>query len=236
MLPVILTIETSTNMCSVALSKGEQLLSLKESKDEKAHGKLLTGFIEEILKDAGLSFDELDALAVGKGPGSYTGLRLGVSVAKGICYAKDLPLIALNTLEVLSSGALEVIAETNLKLADNDLLCPMIDARRMEVYTAIYSPKLEQKENVEAKIIDTDSFQDCFEKHRIFFFGNGASKTKDILRNSQAVFIEEVYPSAKYMISLALKAFERREFENIAYFEPYYLKEFITTKSKKKLL
>lgn len=225
----ILSIETSTTVCSVCISVDGVPLVYQKMFLEKSHSSLLTVIIDQLMKQVDLSMNDLDAIAVSKGPGSYTGLRIGVSTAKGLCYALDKPLIAVNTLLAMAH---EINQVNHSKL----LLCPMIDARRMEVYTAIFNHKLNQIEATNAKVLDGDSFQGTLEQGQALFFGNGADKFKEF-RSEEAniVLIENISPSASSIGSLAFDAYQRNEFEDLAYFEPYYLKDFIATKPKKLL-
>ena len=227
---LILGIETSTKMCSVALSDNGKLLAVKEEGGAYSHAEKLTIFIQEILKEAGKSVQELDAVAVSKGPGSYTGLRIGVSTAKGLCYALGIPLIAVNTLQGMAKGVIEIKNVTNV------LLAPMIAARRMEVYTALFDENNAIIKNITAEIIDENSFSSYLKTHKIIFFGDGAEKCADLLSNSEnAIFITEGCPSAQYVNQIAHQKFENNDFEDLAYFEPYYLKDFIATSPKKVL-
>lgn len=226
---IILQIETATSVCSVALSKDGELIGLKEENAPNIHASSLTVFIDELLKSCHLKFTDLDAVAVSKGPGSYTGLRIGVSTAKGLCYALDIPLIAINTLEMMAKGYLI----ENPKFGG--LICPMIDARRMEVYTAIYNHQMEVVENTHAKIIDENSFALHLQNHYISFIGDGSGKCEQLISNANAHFYTENYNSAQYLSELAFKAFKNKDFEHVAYFEPYYLKDFVVTTPKKKV-
>jgi len=234
---LILHIETATDICSVALSEGDQQLSLVESGQERSHAILLNQFIRQAVAEAGITLKQLDGVAVSKGPGSYTGLRIGVSTAKGLAYALEIPLLASGTLENMAHGALshpEVI-----KLADSYdkqlLLCPMLDARRMEVYTGFYSLKISNFREVSADIIDESSYREILEKHQVCFFGNGSGKCKESLKHPNAFFIDGVDPSASTMIEPVLKRYQKQQFEDVAYFEPFYLKDFIATVPKKKV-
>lgn len=229
---LILGIETATKMCSVAITKDGVLLSIREQSGDYSHSEKLNQFIVEVCEEAKVKLEELDAVAVSKGPGSYTGLRIGVSAAKGLCYGLDKPLIAIDTLKALT---LSVINSLPLKeIQGGVLFCPMIDARRMEVYTAIFDEKLNEVESVSAKIIDEHSFQELLQNNNIIFFGDGAEKCKQTLgANKNAVFIDEVEPSAQYINQLALTKFKQGIFEDVAYFEPYYLKDFLATTPKK---
>lgn len=225
---IILGLETSTKICSVAISDGDKLLALQEEGGKYSHSEKLTIFIQKVLTEARLQLSQIDAIAISKGPGSYTGLRIGVSVAKGLCYALDKPLICVDTLQAMAFGM-------NIQ-AKADLYTPMIDARRMEVYTAIYNQDNETIEAVNAKIIDEHSFAEQLEKNKILFFGDGAEKCKAILsKHPNAIFSNEGNPSAQYINIIALEKFRNQEFEDVAYFEPYYLKDFIGTTAKKLL-
>lgn len=230
---VILNIETSTEVCSVSLAENGKLLFEKESNQGMNHSALLTVFIDEIFKESGLSVKNIDAVAVSKGPGSYTGLRIGVSVAKGLCYALDKPLIALNTLDVMADYMANFISTD----ADNNvLLCPMIDAKRMEVYTALYNRNGETVRPVHAEIIDEKSFSGYFENSKILFFGNGAEKCKNYLVHHNALFPGMLKTSARFMQNMAEIKYNRKKFEDVAYFEPFYLKNFVATVPKNKIL
>lgn len=230
-MPIILNIETSTAVCSVAISNDSEILFSKKSKQEKSHASSLAVFINEGMKYCGLDYKKLDAVAVCKGPGSYTGLRIGVSTAKGICYGADKPLIAINTLLTMASGVInEYNTLTNFK---NALFCPMIDARRMEVFTALYDNELNQMTEISADIIENNSYNEILKKQPIYFFGDGAEKCKKVLTQTNAKFIENIHPDAKNMALLSLISFKEKKFENTAYFEPFYLKDFIATIPKK---
>ena len=231
----ILNIETSTEVCSVVLAKDGEILFEKESAEGLNHSELLTVFIEELFTENNLQMNILDAIAVSKGPGSYTGLRIGVSVAKGLCYALDIPLIAIGTLDAMGFYASQDATSVSLA-ADNVLFCPMIDARRMEVYTALYNSKGENVKPVSAEIIDEDAFSSFLENHKVLFFGNGAAKCKHLLMHSNALFDGPSKTSARFMISFAEKKYNNKEFENVAYFEPFYLKNFVATIPKNKVL
>ena len=234
---LILNIETSTRVCSVCISKDGIVKSFRESNDEKTHAKLLTVFIDEIVKEQNLSFDDFDAVAVSKGPGSYTGLRIGVSTAKGLCYAKDLPLIAINTLEAMANGVITKVNTNELNIDDfeNAILVPMIDARRMEVYSAFLNSKGEIIREVKAEIIDENSYRDILAKQKMIFFGDGSEKITDTIKHENAIFIENANPSSLSMAVLSEDAFIKEEFKDIAYFEPFYLKDFVATIPKKNI-
>lgn len=220
----ILCIETATSVCSVALSKSGFLIGQKETKIGNSHAEVITVFIEQLIKESGLDFSSLSAVAVSKGPGSYTGLRIGVSTAKGLCYALGIPLISIPTLLTMSYGAKNK-HETSGELPV--LFCPMIDARRMEVYSAIYDENLKQVRETRAEIISIGSFSGELENNKVIFFGDGAAKCSGIINHPNAVFHHDVFPSAANMIRLALDAYQNKQFEDVAYFEPYYLKDFI---------
>jgi len=227
----ILNIETATTVCSVAIGKNGILHSFKEVNNGYTHAENLTVFIQELLNDSKLSLNDLDAIAVSKGPGSYTGLRIGISAAKGICYALNKPLIAIDTLQAMAQAP-EI---SNFKFQISNQFCPMLDARRMEVYCAIYDETGKEIMPSTAKIIDENSFAEELKKNKIIFFGDGAAKCKTFLQHSpNASVAENIFPSAKNMCALSHIAFEKKQFENTAYFEPAYLKEFYTEKEKNK--
>lgn len=226
--PVILNIETGTEVCSVALARGTQVLALAESSESMAHGKLLSLFIEKVLAESGVGMADIDAVAVGEGPGSYTGLRIGVSTAKGICYGLGKPLIAVSSLQALAASALR-------RKPDVDLLCAMIDARRMEVYTGVFDKHLSLIAPVTAEVVHEQSFADLLATHRIAFFGNGAEKCKSVLTSPNASFID-VKESAAGMVGLSLAKYRSQSFVDAAYFEPFYLKDFVVTTAKKKII
>lgn len=225
---LILHIETSTNVCSVALSENGTSLFTKSNADGMNHAALLSVFIAEALEVLKKADKKLDAVAVSSGPGSYTGLRIGVSTAKGLCYGYGIPLISVSTLEVLTAEALSVV-----RSEEKALFCPMIDARRMEVYAAFYNAKGEIKREISADIITSDSYSEILANQQVYFFGNGADKCKTTLTHSNARFIDNLVPLAENMIPFAEKAFAEKRFEDVAYFEPFYLKEFQTTTAKR---
>ena len=222
---LILCIESATKSCSVALSLDGELLHFKEEiSDKYSHSEQLTVFIEEMLKEKNLSISDLSAVAVSKGPGSYTGLRIGVSTAKGICYALGKPLISVPTLESMAYG---------MSIAmPNKTYCPMIDARRMEVYCAFFSSNSSPSET-KAVVIDSDSFFSKLNMDEIVFFGDGADKCQDVIKHENAVFKLNRYPSAKDMVAISHDLYLVGKFEDLAYFEPYYLKDFIAGVAKK---
>jgi len=222
-LSYILNIETATMNCSVALAKDGKTILCKEMAEEGySHAERLHVFIEAIIKESGISFQDISAIAVSQGPGSYTGLRIGVSAAKGLCYALGIPLIAVDTLQVLASQA----------KVSNGLIIPMIDARRMEVYSAIFNPHFVKQRIVEAEIIAENSFEDL--QQTLYFVGDCAQKCKPVLTKENFIFLEEIkYPSAKEMSFLSFEKYKINDFVDVAYFEPYYLKDFMMTVSKK---
>lgn len=214
----ILHLETSTKNCSVSISRNGELLCLCEEYDQNyGHSEKLHQFVSWALEAAEISMSELDAVCVSKGPGSYTGLRIGVSAAKGFCYALNIPMLSLTSLEILAQSQIN---------NDYELIIPMIDARRMEVYTAIFESNGNMISKIEAKILDENSFQEFADKNMVVI-GDGVEKSKTILNLPNAAFIEGIYPSAKQMIVLAERKFQEKQFEDVAYFEPFYLKEFI---------
>jgi len=222
-LPYILNIETATKNCSVALVKEGRTILCKEIAEEGySHAERLHVFIEEIIKEVGITFQDISAIAVSQGPGSYTGLRIGVSAAKGLCFALDIPLIAVDTLQVLASQA----------KVSSGLIIPMLDARRMEVYSAIFTPNFENKRAIQAEIIIENSFEDFQET--LYLVGDCAEKCKPVLIKDNFIFLEEIkYPSAKEMSLLIFEKYKKNDTEDVAYFEPYYLKDFMMTVSKK---
>ena len=215
----ILNIETSTKACSVALHKnGELIVSREDVTTNFSHSEKLLKFISKLFSDAKLSLSDLDAIAVSMGPGSYTGLRIGVSTAKGLCYGLDIPLISISTLKAMSFGmALEIKA---------DLYCPMIDARRMEVYSAFFDINNTEVRKIQADIIDENSYKKELEK-KVVFFGDGSEKIKEKIKHENAMFISNIHPSAKNMGLLSYQKFTKSLFEDLAYFEPFYLKDFV---------
>jgi tRNA threonylcarbamoyladenosine biosynthesis protein TsaB len=222
---MILQIETATTVCSVALANQGKVIAFKEINERNVHAEVITVFIDEILSQAGIKYQQLDAVAVSSGPGSYTGLRIGVSTAKGLCYALDKPLIAVETLEAMADGMITKGVENNL------LLCPMIDARRMEVYTALFDSNGKKLQATSAEIIDENSFDVQLKQNKILFFGDGAPKCRAMLdKNTNAIFIDDFANSATHLTKKAYQKLEVRQFEDVAYFEPYYLKDFLITK------
>ena len=224
--PIVLHLETATTVCSVALFQGEKMLSLKEQDGGYSHAENLHLFIEEVMGEAGLSLANIDAVAVSQGPGSYTGLRIGVSAAKGLCYALDKPLIATETLHSMAEGM--------LAQSDANLLCPMIDARRMEVYSCIFDRNLNVVRELSAVIVDEHTFDDALESGSVAFFGDGAEKLKSLYEGrTNALFPGGGFPSARFAGKAGLQRFVNGQFEDVAYFEPFYLKSFVATTPKK---
>ncbi|MEI7504390.1 MAG: tRNA (adenosine(37)-N6)-threonylcarbamoyltransferase complex dimerization subunit type 1 TsaB [Paludibacter sp.] len=224
---IILNIETSTNVCSIAISENGKCIFSKSDSEGMNHAALLSVFIAEGMEVLKLQSKNLDAVAVSSGPGSYTGLRIGVSTAKGLCYGFEIPLISVSTLEVLTAQALNKVENT-----DNTLFCPMIDARRMEVYAAFYNGNCEIQREISADIIDEKSYSEILENNKVYFFGNGVEKCKTTLTHSNARFMDDLVPLAENMIALAEIRYNEKIFEDVAYFEPFYLKEFFTTAVK----
>jgi len=210
----ILNIETATTNCSVSLSnKGETLVLKEDYGNGYSHAEKLHIYIEDVLKEAKVKTNQLDAIAVSKGPGSYTGLRIGVSTAKGLCFALDKPLLSVSTLKALAK-------QVNI---EEGFIVPMLDARRLEVYSAIYDAKFNEVRKIEAQILDQDSFKEILEQKKVYFIGNGVQKTKDIIKHKNAVFIDDKLPSANEMSLLSFETYKKSNTEDVAYFEPYYL-------------
>ena len=230
---LILNIDTATTVCSVNIARSAKIVSIRESNEDKSHARLLTVLIEEILRETKITISQLDAVAISMGPGSYTGLRIGVSTAKGLCYGADIPLIAISTLQALAFQVSTAFASN--KETDEAWFCPMIDARRMEVYTAFYNSNNEPMTKIKAEIIDKDSFKSILNERKVYFFGNGAAKCKEMIDHKNAFFIDSIETSSKGMVGLSEEAFKNKEFQDVAYFEPYYLKDFLATIPKKKL-
>lgn len=232
---LILCIETGTDICSVGLARDGEIVSLRESDEGRDHASKVGVFVDELFRQTGITPDEIDAVAVGKGPGSYTGLRIGVSFAKGLCYGLNKPLIAVGSLDALMEVAREdyeagIIDVPDWKCAK---LCPMVDARRMEVYAQIFDSDGKPLTEVSAEVVDDQSFAVWRRDGRLVIFGNGALKCAEVLPD---VTFVEVVPSVRGMAPLAQQAYDRGEFVDVAYFEPFYLKDFVITTSKKKLL
>ena len=224
----ILHIETATQVCSCALSSKGELVFNRESHTAQSHAKLLGVFVEEAIKFSRKNNMKIHAVSVSSGPGSYTGLRIGVSEAKGLAYGLDAKLIAIPTLTLLAWAMRH-------KVDKDTLLIPMIDARRMEVYTSIYDTSLNILEPTEAKIIDEETFEGLLSNHKVAFFGDGALKCKETIVHPNAIFFPDVHPLASNMLELSKQAYAEARFEDVAYFEPFYLKNFVATKPKNKI-
>ena len=229
---MIWCLETATPVCSVALNNGTDTLALRECKGQNAHSEKITIFIDEVLKEAGIQYQQLDAIAVSKGPGSYTGLRIGVSTAKGVCYAADKPLMAIDTLHAMAYGMRDKLGA---QLQPSDLLVPMIDARRMEVYCSVFDADLHRVKDTEAVVFDNSShfspLTSDLSTSRLWLFGDGAPKLKELFKEvSEIQIIDDFAPSAAYMATLSNQALKAGDFVDVAYFEPFYLKDFIAGK------
>jgi tRNA threonylcarbamoyladenosine biosynthesis protein TsaB len=228
----ILCLETATRVCSAGLFSDDTLISLRESDQPNIHSASLTVFVEEVMKEAGISFSSLAAVAVSMGPGSYTGLRIGVASAKGFCHALDKPLIAVSTLHTMALGmaATPTLSDIHQDLS-KVLFCPMIDARRMEVYCGVYDFFGNEIREVRADIIDPASFSDLLHDRMILFGGDGAEKCRELLgRYPNARFMTDFQASSRFMVKPAFEKFHQQSFENLAYFEPFYLKDFVAGK------
>ncbi len=231
---LILSMETSTRVCSVSLSNDNTIVAQRQLFEANSHATHLTVLIQELFKDLpNITLQDIDAIAVSSGPGSYTGLRIGVSVAKGISYALNKPLIAITSLECLAQA---VIGHTELQNTTHAMLyCPMIDARRMEVYTALFDVSMRMTEKISAQIIDSNSYRDLLDTQTIVFFGDGADKCRDTIIHPNALFLEGQFPLASNMAGLARKKYMNKQFEDLAYFEPFYLKDFVATVPRNKI-
>ena len=232
---LILCIETGTDICSVGIARDGELISLRESDQGRDHAKNLAVFVDELLHETNIAPNELNAIAVGMGPGSYTGLRIGVSFAKGMCYGLNIPLLAIGSLDALAEVAIEDYNAgiINVEGWDNAALCPMVDARRMEVYAQVFDTDCNPLSEVCAEVVTDESFLKWRKGGKFIIFGNGASKCQEILTDADFI---NVVPSARGLAKLAHKRYEDGKFEDIAYFEPFYLKDFVVIPSKKKLL
>ena len=226
----ILSIETSTDVCSVAMSENGQCIFKKEDHSGPNHAVSLGVYVDEALSFTDNHAIPLGAVAVSSGPGSYTGLRIGVSMAKGICYGRDVPLLSVPTLEIMAVPVL-----LNHEIEDDALLCPMIDARRMEVYSAIYDRALKQQREIRADVVDGDTYREFLDSHPVYFFGNGAAKCMETINHPNAHLIKGIEPLAKYMFPLAERKWVQEEFEDVAYYVPFYLKDFVAKMPKKVL-
>lgn len=222
---LILSIESATKNCSVALASDGEVIAMKElNQDKFSHAEKLHSFILEVMASSDRKLAELDAVAVSKGPGSYTGLRIGVSAAKGLCYALDKPLIAVPTLESLAR---------QVEITDQEIIVPLLDARRMEVYSAVYNNRFKQIRETRAEIVESGSFSEYLCQNKVCFLGDGASKTREVINHPNAVFVEGRFPSAREMARIAEKKATKEEYEDLAYFEPFYLKDFVAGKPKR---
>lgn len=227
----LLLIETSTNVCSVVLAIDGSIVFSKTNSDGMNHAELLSPYIDEAIQEMSKHRPKPDAVVVSGGPGSYTGLRIGVSTAKGLCYGWEVPLISVNTLRVIFDAALSTIHPT-----EPACFCPMIDARRMEVYCCMFDREGNQISDVRAEIVTEDSFRELLDEQKVYFFGNGAAKCMQTINHPNAVFIDNIVPEAQYMLGAAIQQFNHNEFQDVAYFEPFYLKEFQATTPKNKVL
>ena len=232
---LILCIETGTDICSVGVARDGELISLRESDEGRDHAKKVGIFVDELLRETGILPDELDAVAVGMGPGSYTGLRIGVSFAKGLCYGLGIPLVAVGSLDAMAAVAIE---DNDAGILDvdnweNAVLCPMVDARRMEVYTRLFDAKGNALSDVTAEVVTEQTFADVRRERQLVMFGNGAAKCREVLPDATYI---NITPSARGLARLAEQRLSAGQTEDIAYFEPFYLKDFIVIPSKKKLL
>ena len=233
---LILILETSTEVCSVALLKDGEIIDLIETKEGQNHARLVSVFAETLFHRNEVRISDLAAVAVSKGPGSYTGLRIGVSTAKGICYARNIPLIAIGTLEAMSAHVALNRTKYGIPEGRTTLYCPMIDARRMEVYSMLLADDGRTLKPITAEIIDEYFLSDELNENQVVLFGNGSEKCRSILTSKNAVFVENIEASAQHMPELVWSAFLKNQFEDLAYFEPFYLKDFVATVSKKNLL
>lgn len=227
----ILNIETSTDICSVAISEDGHCIYSDENRGGQNHNECLGRFVDEALSFADSHAIPVDAVAVSMGPGSYTGLRIGVSMAKGVCYGHGIPFVAVPTLQVMCVPVLLRYDD----LPEDALLCPMIDARRMEVYSAIYDRALRPVRDIQADVVDADTYRQYLDSHPVYFFGNGAEKCMDVIAHPNAHLIKDIEPLAKNMFPLAEKKLMAGETEDVAYFVPFYLKDFVAIKPKKLL-
>ena len=232
---MVICLETATNICSVALCNSAGVITVKESTESKSHASMLTLLIDAVLKENGIKVRDLEAVAVSKGPGSYTGLRIGVSVAKGIAFAASLPLIGIATTLSMFWGISGKWKERPGN-EDNTLFCPMIDARRMEVYYAIYDATGSIIKDISAEIINEASFQNIPESDRIIFFGDGAAKCKEVIKRRNIFVADDFKISASYMHEPVFQSIKNRDFEDVAYFEPFYLKDFTASIPGKNIL
>ena len=223
--PLILCLDTATDICSVALTRAAQVIAYRENSDGNSHARTLLPFVEEVLNEAGVQPQELAAVAVSMGPGSYTGLRIGTSTAKGLCYALDIPLIAVPTLQIIAAGA---AADTTTDRPA--VFCPMLDARRMEVFTAQYDQNLNPMNEVEAVIVNENTFVELLDKNKTTFCGNGAEKCRPLYEKHPNAIFDPTPVSARHIAGIALKKFTENQFEDLAYFTPLYGKDYVAAK------
>ncbi len=221
-----IALESSTDVCSAALFIGEKCISSLVEQGGANHAKQLPLFVEQLISLASEKGATLDFICLSQGPGSYTGLRIGTALAKGLCYGMNIPLVAIDTLQLLACS---------VPAQQYDLICPMIDARRMEVYTALYSPDLQRIEDIQALVVNNESFKQELTDKRVCFCGNGAEKCKKVISSNNAVFLDNIIPLAENMGRLAIEKYNERDFADIAYFDPLYLKEFQATVAKNKI-
>ena len=222
---LILNIETSTKNCSVSIAKNGEVLHYKEINDGNySHAEKLHPFILEVIEESNIDIHSIDAIAVGKGPGSYTGLRIGVSAAKGLCFSLNIPLISVETLLSLAHSV----------SVEDGYIIPMLDARRMEVYSVVYNNKFEEHREIRAEVIDENSFSEFYDAN-VIFLGDGAEKCKEVLKRPNFSFVEDKFPSSVQMAKLSYDKYKKNDIEDVAYFEPFYLKDFIVTPEKKKV-
>ena len=224
-LALIINLETTTKNCSVSLAKDGKVISVKEiNEGGYSHAEKLHILIEQVCDEQSVKLSQLNAIAVSKGPGSYTGLRIGVSAAKGLCFGLDIPLISVDTLKSLAISSNK----------SDGFIIPMLDARRMEVYSAVFDENYILKEGIKANIIDENSFSEYISKGKVYILGDGGEKCKDVLKHENIVFLDGFFPSSKQMAEMSFLKFENNDFEDVAYFEPFYLKNFVPTAAKKK--
>lgn len=222
---ILLNLETATTNCSVSISKDDQIIALKENNAENySHSEQLHIFIKEALQEASLSFSDIDAVSISKGPGSYTGLRIGVSAVKGLCFSLDVPLISIPTLESMAR---------QVELQAGEIVIPVLDARRMEVYSCVYDADYQEIRETRAEIIDEGSFAEYVSTSKVYLIGSGSEKCRGVLEHPNFQFDATIVPSAREMAALAFKKFQAKQFEDVAYFEPYYLKDFVIQSKKK---
>lgn len=233
---LILNIETATDICSVALGDESGLIDLIENAEGRSHASLLTVLTGELLKKNGIFASNLDAVAISMGPGSYTGLRIGVSVAKGLCFGADKSLIAIPTLESMFHGIISRLKGNEEEKFNDAWFCPMLDAKRQEVYLSFFDKSGNVKINTSAVILTNTSFEEILNLRKVLFFGNGSQKFSGLINNSNAIFIDGYTNSAKDMVNLSQKYYSLNKFQDLAYFEPYYLKDFVATTPKNKVL